>query len=311
MFKKYLLVFILACIPFMSFAGTVIIEDYPTMYFPDKNGVKLDVVEDIILDAVDRSSYPRHLWTVDSTSPGKVIARLNVRSHVLRMKITYDKHKINYQYHDSVRLKYSVNSSGMQRIHEKYNVWSEFLLSKIKYVAKRKTKMDFVSESPLQQVVVSQSGEVIKPMKLLFSVYGDTNNRGRESGIYDDQAMSNAMAREMVKYLKKVKPANVRINKIKWNKQLYTYMVKHNRSIPAKLCDEYQADAILTGYLDDSLGGTTGSRDMYYQLFTCRTEDLVKEKYDTIDSYDEKFAYHFDLIKHLKSFARQYKPFQR
>ena len=66
MFKKYFFLLVLFCIPFASLAGTIILEEYPIMYFPKKEGVKLKVVEDVILDAMDRSSYPEHLWTVDS-----------------------------------------------------------------------------------------------------------------------------------------------------------------------------------------------------------------------------------------------------
>lgn len=311
MFKKYFSGIILLFLSFSCLAGTIIMEDYPTMYFPDKKGVKLEVVQDIVADAIDRSSYPQHLWTIDSEKPGEIIARLNVRSHVLRMKITFDTHKIDYKYHDSVRLKYSISNAGMRRIHSKYNPWSEFLLTKIKYVVKRKTKMSLINSSPITQVVLSESGEVIKPIRLVFSVYGDTNTRGRESGIYSDKAMSNAMAIEIQKYLNKVKPVNVNIEKINWNRNIYNYMVKRRNRIPVNLCQQYDADVLLTGYLDDSLGGTTGSRDMHYQLYTCRTEDIVKQKYDIVDSYEEKFAYHFEVIKSLKTFIRQYSPFQR
>jgi len=66
MLNKFLFPLILLSLSFSSLAGTMILDDYPVMYFPDKKGVKLSVVEDIIIDAIDRSSYPRHLWTIDS-----------------------------------------------------------------------------------------------------------------------------------------------------------------------------------------------------------------------------------------------------
>jgi len=310
MFKKYLFLLVLFVFPFNSFAGKMILEEYPVMYFPNKEGVKLEVIEDIILDAVDRSSYPDHIWTVDSEKPGEIIARLDVRHHTLRMSIKYNKHMINLQYYDSTRLSFSENAAGIRRIHDKYKPWSEFLLKKIKYVAKRTTKMEFVDESPVKKVVKSAPGESVKSIKLHFYVYGDTNNRGQASGIYSDREMTDAMTRVINKYLKKIKPENVKINRLSWNETYNDQLINEKKSFYLTQCSN-NADVVMSGYLEDYVGGSNGDRDFKLKLYTCRTEDLISKTYNTIDSYDEEFAYHFEIIKNIKQFVRQVNPFQK
>jgi len=309
MFNKYISLLILMCIAFPSFAGTMILEEYPIMYFPKKEGVKLEVVEDIIVDAVDRSSYPGHEWTIDSEKPGEIIARLNVRTHVLRMKIKYDMHQINVQYYDSTRLSYSENAAGTRKIHDKYKPWSGFLLKKIQFVAKRKTKMKFVDESPIKVVLKSSTGEVIKPKKIVVAAFAEIGRRAREAGIYSDEANSKLVAGTIEKRLNKTKSANYKIKRITWNKQLDEYLKNHRASILASICKENNADSIILGYLEEYIGGSAGQREMFFYMFSCKDEDVVKEKYESYDSYDDKYPYQLDILKGLKKFTRTYKPF--
>ena len=300
---------ILMCTSFNAFAGTMILEEYPIMYFPKKEGIKLEIVEDIILDAVDRSSYPAHEWTIDSEKPGEIIARLNVRSHVLRMKIKYDTHKINVQYYDSTRLSYSENSAGTRKIHDKYKPWSGFLLKKIKFVAKRKTQMKLVDESPFDVVLKSASGKVITPKRIVVTAFGETGRRAYEAGIYSDEANSKLIAETIEKRLTKTKPANYKIKRVAWNQQFNEYLKNHHASVLVNICKEKNLSSIIFGYLEEYIGGSAGERDMYFYMFSCADEDIVKEKYASYDSYDDKYPYQLDILKGLKKFTRTYKPF--
>ncbi len=310
MLKKCCLIFILLSMSFTSYAGVMILEDYPVKYFPDKKGVKLDVVKDIIIDAIDRSSYPNHLWTVDSEKSGEIITRLNVRRHVLRMQIKFDEHKIDIQYFDSANLNYSQNTAGLRRIHTKYAEWSGFLLTKIDFVARRTTKMSFVSEPPNMPVMVMHTGAVAKPFTLVFTAYGDVGSRTSDTGIDTVEEMSAAMGSEIERHLKKVKPANVKLVRLNWNKRLYRYAIAQNKQIPVEICKQHNADVILSANLEAHIRGNSGRRDLYYKLYSCKDEDEVKEQYDSYDHFDEKFAYHFDTITNLKKFIRRYKPFE-
>lgn len=308
MFKQYILILILAISSFMSYAGTMILEDYPIMYFPDKNGVKLDVVQEIVADAVDRSSYPQHLWTIDSEKPGEIIARLNVRSHVLRMKITFDTHKINLQYHDSTRLSFSENAVGMKKIHSKYKPWSEFLLAKIKYVAKRKTKMSFVDSSPIQVVVTTSTGGIARPKKIVISAFAEVGGFAREKGIYDDATNSALFAKEIVKQLNKKKPANITLSRHGWGTSLQKFNKNHRTKDLNYLCKQENADVLMLAYLEEYLGGSGGlaQRNMFYYSYNCADDDLVKETYELIDDYDEAFPYQLEMVKSLKKFIRRF-----
>ena len=308
MLKRFLTFITLFGIYSASFAGTMILEDYPVMYFPDKKGVKLEVVEDIIIDAIDRSSYPKHIWTIDSEKPGEIIARLNVRSHVLRMKVRYDKHKINLQYHDSTRLNFSENAAGMRRIHSKYAEWAGFLLQKIKFVAKRKTKMAFVDESPIQEVVKTATGEIAKPRKVVISAFAEVGSRAREAGISDDITNSALFAKEIQKQLKKVKSANIHLVRRNWGRQLDEFNQNHSTRILTTVCQQEKADSLLLGFLEEWLGGSggLGERNMFYYSYDCKADDLISETYELIDDYDEAFPYQLAMVKSLKRFVRRF-----
>lgn len=308
MLKKYFGILFLLCLPVLANAGTMILEDYPVMYFPTKEGVKLSVVEDIVLDAIDRSSYPKHLWSIDSEKPGEVIARLNVRRHVLRMKISYDTHKINVQYYDSTRLSFSENDAGLRRIHSKYADWSGFLLQKIKFVAKRKTKMSFVNESPIKKVVVTSSGGTAKSKTIVVSAYSEVGDVEREAGIYDTATNSALFSKEMVKQIKKKKPGNISVRKISWNRNLKEFNTSHRSRSLAAVCKQENADTLVLGYLEEWEGGSGGirPRNMTYYSYGCADDDLVKETSEIIDQYDEAFPYQIALVKSLKQFVHRY-----
>ncbi len=308
MIKKYLGVLLLLCLPALVNAGTMILEDYPVMYFPNKEGVKISVVEDIVLDAIDRSSYPKHIWSIDSEKPGEIIARLNVRHHVLRMKISYDTHKINVQYHDSKRLNFSENEAGLRRIHSKYAEWSGFLLQKIKFVAKRKTKMSFVDESPIKVVVKTTTGGVAKPKKIVVSAYSEIDDVEREAGIYDTETNSALYAKEMLKQFKKKKPAHVTLSSVKWGANLKMFSKKHRTQYLQAVCKQQKADTLVLAFLEEWEGGSGGirPRNMFYFSYDCADDDLVKEVHEIIDTYDEAFPYQTAFVKNLKQFARRF-----
>lgn len=308
MFKRYLYIALLFCIPLSGYAGTIILEDYPVMYFPNKEGVKLDVIQEIVADAVDRSSYPQHLWTIDSEKPGKIIARLNVRNHVLRMKITFDIHKISVQYHDSVRLSFSENAAGMRRIHGKYKSWSEFLVTKIKYVAKRKTKMSFVDESPIKAVVKTSAGTVAKPKKVVVAAFAENGDVAREAGIYDEATNSALFAKEIVKQLNKKKPANITLSRRVWGSSLKKFEKSHRTKDLNYVCKQENADILVLAYLEEWLGGSGGirPRNMFYYSYNCAEDDIVKETYELLDDYDEAFPYQITMVKSLKKFIRRF-----
>lgn len=77
-----------------------------------------DATEQAILDAL-----PRRGWTVEEVTPGRIVAFLSIRSHLLRCEISYDAQKVRVEYLDSDRLDAQRGKSGTLYAHRNVNTW--------------------------------------------------------------------------------------------------------------------------------------------------------------------------------------------
>ncbi|MDA0123136.1 hypothetical protein OH459_11120 [Vibrio sp. MM46] len=84
------------------------VEDTPVAYDLQNKQVKSAIVQ----SATNRG------WTIEETSPGVLIAKINVRSHFAEVKIPYSNKYYSIIYLNSVNLK---ASDG--KIHRNYNRW--------------------------------------------------------------------------------------------------------------------------------------------------------------------------------------------
>ncbi|EKO3867896.1 hypothetical protein P0E20_001849 [Vibrio harveyi] len=84
------------------------VEDTPVAYDLQNKQVKAAIVQ----SATNRG------WTIEETSPGVLIAKINVRSHFAEVKIPYSNEYYSIIYLNSVNLK---ASDG--KIHRNYNRW--------------------------------------------------------------------------------------------------------------------------------------------------------------------------------------------
>ncbi|MEH0668266.1 hypothetical protein [Vibrio owensii] len=84
------------------------VEDTPVTYDLQNKQVKAAIVQ----SATNRG------WTIEETSPGVLIAKINVRSHFAEVKIPYSNKYYSIIYLNSVNLK---ASDG--KIHRNYNRW--------------------------------------------------------------------------------------------------------------------------------------------------------------------------------------------
>jgi len=66
-------------------------------------------------------------WQMNEKKPGLIIGTLHIRSHMARVKITYDKRKYSIEYMDSANLRYDGES-----IHSNYNGWVQRLDNNIR-----------------------------------------------------------------------------------------------------------------------------------------------------------------------------------
>ncbi len=84
------------------------VEDTPVAYDLQNKEVKAAIVQ----SATNRG------WTIEETSPGLLIAKINVRSHFAEVEIPYSNKYYSIIYLNSVNLK---ASDG--KIHRNYNRW--------------------------------------------------------------------------------------------------------------------------------------------------------------------------------------------
>jgi hypothetical protein len=81
-------------------------------------GRSVPQTEQAILDAL-----PKRSWTAESVQPGRIIAFLAVRAHLLRVEIRYDQQQVGIYYVDSDKLSAHVEANGQVYAHNKVNAW--------------------------------------------------------------------------------------------------------------------------------------------------------------------------------------------
>lgn len=81
-------------------------------------GSTVEQTEQAILEAL-----PKRGWTAESVQPGRIVAFLSVRSHLLRVEIRYDPQQVGIYYVDSDNLAAHVESNGVVYAHNKVNAW--------------------------------------------------------------------------------------------------------------------------------------------------------------------------------------------
>ncbi len=69
-------------------------------------------------------------WVVTDEQPGKVVATLNLRTHMAKIEIPYDTSKVAIRYLDSSELMYG-EKKGVKIIHRNYLSWIQNLITDI------------------------------------------------------------------------------------------------------------------------------------------------------------------------------------
>ncbi|RJX30786.1 MAG: hypothetical protein C4516_08510 [Oxalobacter sp.] len=85
-------------------------------------------IQNLIIEAGRSMRRP---WSIESQSPGKLLATLNVRGkHTVMVDITYSTTHYSIQYKDSVNMSHAV-CEGYAFIHPNYNQWVKQLKESI------------------------------------------------------------------------------------------------------------------------------------------------------------------------------------
>ncbi|MET0341700.1 MAG: hypothetical protein ABW252_11915 [Polyangiales bacterium] len=78
--------------------------------------------EQAILEAL-----PKRGWTAENVQPGRILAFLSVRAHLLRADIRYDATQVAIYYVDSDHLAARIEPDGRIYAHKKVNAWIQNL----------------------------------------------------------------------------------------------------------------------------------------------------------------------------------------
>lgn len=78
----------------------------------------LALTEHVIL-----STLPERGWVTDAVQPGRVLATLPVKKHLLHVEIRYDPQQVAIYYVDSANLDVRADAEGRLYAHKKVNVW--------------------------------------------------------------------------------------------------------------------------------------------------------------------------------------------
>lgn len=91
-----------------------------------KNQQPAEQTEQVILDTL-----PRRNWTAETVQPGRIVAFLALRKHLLRVEIRYDAQLVAIYYVDSDGLKAHLEPNGQIFGHPAINHWTELLAKDI------------------------------------------------------------------------------------------------------------------------------------------------------------------------------------
>jgi len=83
-----------------------------------------------------RAALTLRKWTIESDSGSEVTAKLDVRGHLLRVRLAYDENEIRFAYVDSVEMGYAVND-GVALIHPTGNKWLYRLANEVREQVQR------------------------------------------------------------------------------------------------------------------------------------------------------------------------------
>jgi hypothetical protein len=86
------------------------------------SGRTIEQTEQAILEVL-----PRRGWTAESVQPGRVVAFLSIRKHLLRVDIRYDAQQAALFYVNSDNLSAHVSADGQVYAHRNVNRWIQLL----------------------------------------------------------------------------------------------------------------------------------------------------------------------------------------
>ncbi|HEY0683541.1 MAG TPA: hypothetical protein VGD45_14495 [Steroidobacter sp.] len=96
---------------------------------PDPIAVPAGLTEARVAKAIKAALVGR-TWVISEEQPGKIIATLNLRTHMAKIEIPFDTKQVAVRYLDSSELMYG-EKKGVKVIHRNYLSWIQNLVGDI------------------------------------------------------------------------------------------------------------------------------------------------------------------------------------
>lgn len=291
--RNLLTIIVLYLITTVSFAASaVLLVNPPTLYFSKPGAVSLKQAEDIIVDAVDRSSSPQIIWSIESKEKNKIVARVVVRNkHTAFVNIVYDTKQISIKYKDSINLKYEKINSRVGKIHPNYHRWVDYMVQKIKFSTEKQTQYSLTPTNPAPEKNIRGKQHFV------IAGHAEPGKRDDEYELsFTTEKFSASLVNSMAKSVEENKQEGVSIETIAWGDTIKNLLKEsRKKEVSKSLCKKHNADKIL--YADaPSVSGGGGGRSIYYYLFVCSTERKITEKIDIERNDNDRFGYEIALI---------------
>lgn len=295
---SYILFTILLFPSIVFSASGVMLINPSALYFSKGDAKSLKNVEDALIDAVERSSSPQIEWAVEETKPNTIVAKVVVRNkHTAYVNIKYSLKKISVKYKSSDNLKYEKVNSGVETIHPRYLEWVDYLVSRIKFAAKKHliNPLTETDNTPREMFKGSQH--------FVITSRAEPGKRDDDYELsYTMERFSATLSKRIVKSLVDEANGHVTTEIIKWGDTTKNLLKEsRKKEISKSLCAKHKADKIFYALTEHAPGGG-GSRDIKYYLYICATDRKIKETYDIDREDNDQYGYQIALIGSTKDF---------
>ena len=235
----------------------------PALYFSKPDVISLKKVESVLIDAIDSSSSPQILWSIENKKEKVITVKVVVRNkHIAFLNINYDQKKIRLKYKNSHNLKYKKINNSVEVIHPNYHKWVNYLIQKIKFSVEKNTQYSLLETDPAPRLITKGSQ--------LFVIAAQAEPGNRD----DDYELSDTIEEFSEMLLKRISKSliesddRVSVQVVGWGDTIKNLLKEsRKKEINKNLCATYKADKIL--YADaPRMPGGQGTREIMYYLYS-------------------------------------------
>ena len=295
---SYIVLFIFLS-PAVSFAASaVMLVNPPTLYFSKPGAVSLTLVQEALVDAVDRSSSPQVIWSIENNKPNLLTVRFIAKGkHTAFLNIIYDENKIKIKYKDSQNLKYEKLNNIIDMIHPNYHIWVNYFVQKIKFSTEKYTKYTLLEKNPVTPSR-KKGGQ-----HFIVAAQAEPGKRDDEYELsYTIERFSASLLKRIAKSVDETSEGTVAVQTIPWGDTVKNLLKESRKKEVSKvLCETHKADKILYANAPRMAGGQ-GSRDITYYLYICSNNRKIKETYEIDRNENDTYGYQVALKYSTRDF---------